>query len=534
MMDRCKKYCFTVPVLATIYKGLNEIASSSVPSKCDTTFSTHYLNAWLAEYFTTHFDWPRAGPTPRMVRFSGESAAKYFEEVKARKLFHSITDLEFHRLALSKKHQEILEDNDHLSDFYGDYFICQRFSYLSSRRGDLSVLKLNSPHRFGCQFGFNQDIPREIKEDLRTATLEKVVYLWHRCLRLITKLRFLVPSHFSSDAALCTKDYIDWWAKRSGGFFSSDPGQPNGNIGPRGTEETAGIVSTFRGTDKAMVSHASKLNEEKRISSSDHGKEVSGSDSDHHWRRKKYNDNVINDANHKIVIKTTEPLIDVDMSSPFPSGDEQVSLSSLFYSANTKSVKALCCLFNDLVVVYGIQELVEGENLDISLSQVDVDPLKEVDERQSPADGSRSMSEFSVQGLETFDLATKVIDKSCLEKHNASMPFSSLIRNPTKDMVSMVRSSGVPAISTISTLNVDDVILKSSRHYVFMLREGLIGKIIKTPFDSVAYLKEKVKKFMENASQYSSIRYVLTQRISLKVKNQRRADAERHHTLALK
>ena len=117
-----------------------------------------------------------------------------------------------------------------------------------------------------------------------------------------------------------------------------------------------------------MASHASKLNEEKRISSSGYGKEVSGSDSDHHWQRKKYNDNVINDANHKIFIKMTEPLTDMDMSSPFPSGDEQVSFSSLFYSANTKSVKALCCLFNDLVVVYGIQELVEGENLYISLS----------------------------------------------------------------------------------------------------------------------------------------------------------------------
>ena len=145
--------------------------------------------------------------------------------------------------------------------------------------------------------------------------------------------------------------------------------------------------------------------------------------------------------------------------------------------------------------------------------------MKEVEERQSPADGSRSMSDFFVQGLETFDLTTKVIDKPCLEKHNTSMPFSSVIHNPTKDMVSKVRSSGVPTISIISTLNVDDVILKSSRYYAFMLREGLIGKIIKTLFDSVAYLKEEVKKFMENASQYSSIRYVLTQRISLKVKN---------------
>ena len=59
-MAHGKKYCLPVPILATIYKGLNDIASSSVPSKCDTKFPAHYLNTWLAEYFATHFDWPEA------------------------------------------------------------------------------------------------------------------------------------------------------------------------------------------------------------------------------------------------------------------------------------------------------------------------------------------------------------------------------------------------------------------------------------------------------------------------------------------
>uniref|UniRef100_A0A2N9HH11 Uncharacterized protein n=1 Tax=Fagus sylvatica TaxID=28930 RepID=A0A2N9HH11_FAGSY len=291
------------------------------------------------------------------------------------------------------------------------------------------------------------------------------------------------------------------------------------------TDETSGIVSTFRGADRAMASHAKKLNEEDGISCSDHGNEVSRNDSDRHWRRRKYKDNVIDGANHEIVMKTTEPFIDVDTPSPFSGGDEQVSLSSLFDSANTESVRALCCLFNDPMVVSAIQELVEDENLDISLSQVGVDSLKEV------------------------------IEKPRLEKSNASIPPSGPICNPTKDMVSKVRSSGIPTASTVSTLNAEDVISKASRHYAFMLGEGLIEKIIKTPFDSVASLKEEVRKiihairqttivdvmplqdrvwkFMENASQYSSIRSAFTQRISLEVKNQRRADAERRYTLAL-
>uniref|UniRef100_A0A2N9GIT9 Aminotransferase-like plant mobile domain-containing protein n=1 Tax=Fagus sylvatica TaxID=28930 RepID=A0A2N9GIT9_FAGSY len=434
-MARGKKYCLAVPVLATIYKGLNDIRVFLSPYPLD----------------------------PCMVRFSGEGAAKYFEEAEARKLFCSITKFKFHRLALFKGHQEILEDNDQLSDSYVDYFISQRPSYLSSRRGDLSVLEPYSPHRFGRQFGFTQDIPGEIKEDLRHCPLRKS----HASLASMPSYQhkvtvfgpFLVPS---SDAAPCTKDYMDWWAKRSDGFFSSDPSQPNGNIGPRFRKALTrhpDIVSTFRGADRAMASHAKKLNEEDGISCSDHGNEVG------------------------------------------------------------------------------------------------VDSLKEVDKRQSPVDGSPSMSEFSVQGLETFDLATKVIEKPHLEKSNASIPPSGPICNPTKDMVSKVRSSGIPTASTVSTLNAEDVISKASRHYAFMLGEGLIEKIIKTPFDSVASLKEEVRKiihairqttivdvmplqdrvwkFMENASQYSSIRSAFTQRISLEVKNQRRADAERRYTLAL-
>jgi hypothetical protein len=98
---------------------------------------------------------------------------------------------------------------------------------------------------------------------------------------------------------------MDWWAKRSDGFFSSDPSQPNRNIGPsklivklkrhhesdellehrednklslrilEGTDETSSIVSTFRGADRAMASHAKKLNEEDGISCFDHGNVIS-------------------------------------------------------------------------------------------------------------------------------------------------------------------------------------------------------------------------------------------------------------------
>ena len=124
-MARGKRYCLTILVLANIYWGLNEIMSSKTPSKCDATFFAHYLNAWLAEYFNTHFELEgsRSKAIPRIFRYSREGAAKHYNEVTARKLFHAVSGFKFHRLALFKGPREILVDDDKLPSSYADYFI---------------------------------------------------------------------------------------------------------------------------------------------------------------------------------------------------------------------------------------------------------------------------------------------------------------------------------------------------------------------------------------------------------------------------
>ena len=233
-MARGKRYCLAVPVLANIYKGLNEIVSSKTPSKCDATFPAHYLNAWLAEYFDTHFELEgsRSKAVPRMFRYSGEGAAKHYDKVTARKLFHAVSSFKFHRLGLFKGHREILVDDDKLPSSYADYFISQRPSYLASRRGSICIVEPYSPHRFGRQFGFTQHIPKELNEDFRTVTLEQVVCFWRQCLRLVTNSKFLIPACPSEHGAPCTKDYMNWWARRSDGFFSSKAEQPIGNVNP--------------------------------------------------------------------------------------------------------------------------------------------------------------------------------------------------------------------------------------------------------------------------------------------------------------
>ena len=105
-MARGKRYYLAVLVLANIYRGMNEIVSSKTPSKSDATFPAHHLNAWLAKYFDTHFELERSHSkaVPRMFRYSEEGAAKHYDEVTARKLFHAISSFKFHRLRLFKGH----------------------------------------------------------------------------------------------------------------------------------------------------------------------------------------------------------------------------------------------------------------------------------------------------------------------------------------------------------------------------------------------------------------------------------------------
>nr|POE85867.1 hypothetical protein CFP56_18215 [Quercus suber] len=108
----------------------------------------------------------------------------------------------------------------------------QLLAYLTSRHRSICIVKPYNPHRFGQQYSFNQHILGELNEDLRTITLEQVVCFWCRCLRLVTGSEFLIPACPSEHEALCMKDYMNWWARRSNGFISSGTEQLIGNVNP--------------------------------------------------------------------------------------------------------------------------------------------------------------------------------------------------------------------------------------------------------------------------------------------------------------
>ena len=57
-MAQGETFSLVVPVLASIYNGLNEIVCSSKPGTNASIFHIHYLYGWLGEYFDTHFIYP--------------------------------------------------------------------------------------------------------------------------------------------------------------------------------------------------------------------------------------------------------------------------------------------------------------------------------------------------------------------------------------------------------------------------------------------------------------------------------------------
>ncbi|KAK6141910.1 hypothetical protein DH2020_024348 [Rehmannia glutinosa] len=77
-----------VPVLASIDNGLNKIAGSPRPSRVCSTFSVHFNHGWLAHYFKTHHQVWQGVRGPKMMTFSGEGGAKYYDPADARKRIH--------------------------------------------------------------------------------------------------------------------------------------------------------------------------------------------------------------------------------------------------------------------------------------------------------------------------------------------------------------------------------------------------------------------------------------------------------------
>ncbi|KAL0451578.1 UNVERIFIED_CONTAM: hypothetical protein Slati_1135900 [Sesamum latifolium] len=196
-----------IPVLASIYEGLNAIATSSRPARTSPSFPVHFVYAWLAFYFKTHYPIWQGLHGPKMTRFSGERGAKYYDPQGACKRIHKSEFVSWACNMIMKNRPFKFIDNGDAEELDHDYFIAIRLSYLTLRQGDKFIIEPYSSHRFGRQFGYFQDVPGTLKYDTRTASLEEGLRYWRLCVLSKSSSKAWLPGLPTNTKKFCSEAY---------------------------------------------------------------------------------------------------------------------------------------------------------------------------------------------------------------------------------------------------------------------------------------------------------------------------------------
>ncbi|KAL0292323.1 UNVERIFIED_CONTAM: hypothetical protein Sradi_6993300 [Sesamum radiatum] len=112
-------------------------------------------------------------------------------------------------------------DDGRAEEFDHSYFVAIRSSYLTLRQGGRFIIKLYSPHRFGRQFGYYQDVPGTLRYDTRVASLEGLRY-WRLCVLSKSSSKAWFPCLPTNAKKLCSEVYKAWWAKIHRTFFDDN------------------------------------------------------------------------------------------------------------------------------------------------------------------------------------------------------------------------------------------------------------------------------------------------------------------------
>ncbi|KAK6119301.1 hypothetical protein DH2020_046957 [Rehmannia glutinosa] len=281
-----------VPVLASIFGGLNKIANSPRPSKVYSTFPVHFVYGWLAYYFKTHNQVWQGTNGPKMAIFSGEGHTKYYEPKEARRRIHKGDWISWTCTMITKNKDFHYVDNGNAQKFEQEYFIAIRSSYLSLRQGGRFVIEPYSPHRFSRQFGFYQMVSGVLKEGVRGASLEEGVYHWRVCTSSKTFSKAWLPCMPPTAKTFSSEEYKQWWAWVHGNYFEENienlinskpkkvlPKEKRPRRGPLGEIIRSSLLCDVLGVEVC------ESNKRKVVIPS--FEESSSSDADHHWKRLK-------------------------------------------------------------------------------------------------------------------------------------------------------------------------------------------------------------------------------------------------------
>ncbi|KAL2944067.1 hypothetical protein RDABS01_032414, partial [Bienertia sinuspersici] len=217
LMARGQTFSLAIPVLASIYRGLNVISRSSKPAYSGASFPTHYVYGWLAHYFNTNYvvDPPPAGPL--MVVFSGAQGAKCFNGQEARALIHEGSRAEVGCTILNKNRIELLFDDGTLKPAHFDYLVSLRTGFLPLRFRDSFHIEPYTPYRFSRQFGFRQDVPSMLSRSVsnRIVTYYEALRYWTLWLFKGSRSRVYAPCVALNWHDLTTPRFQNWWSKVS-------------------------------------------------------------------------------------------------------------------------------------------------------------------------------------------------------------------------------------------------------------------------------------------------------------------------------
>ncbi|KAL0308901.1 UNVERIFIED_CONTAM: hypothetical protein Sradi_5832400 [Sesamum radiatum] len=149
LMANDRRVNLAIPVLASIYEGLNTIATSPKPTGTSHSFPIHLVYAWLVCYSKTYYSIWQELCGPKMMRFSGEGGAKCYEPREARKRIHKTEFVSWAYNMLVKDGFFMFVDDGHAEELDHNYFIALHSSYLTLLQGNRFIIEPYSPHRFG-------------------------------------------------------------------------------------------------------------------------------------------------------------------------------------------------------------------------------------------------------------------------------------------------------------------------------------------------------------------------------------------------
>ncbi|KAL0290125.1 UNVERIFIED_CONTAM: hypothetical protein Scaly_2682300 [Sesamum calycinum] len=113
-------------------------------------------------------------------------------------------------------------DDGHAEELDHSYFVAIRSSYLTLRQGVKFIIEPYSPHRFGRQFGYYQDVPGNLKYDTCVVSLEEGLRYWRLCVLSKSSSKAWFPCLPANAKKLSSNTYKVWWAKVHGTFFDDN------------------------------------------------------------------------------------------------------------------------------------------------------------------------------------------------------------------------------------------------------------------------------------------------------------------------